>query len=176
MKAIIRLTYGERNIIQYFDDVNCNCENILNFVEATNRQHGINTLVKNIEFLPDFSTVLDDSINNEVDNFLIRQRIFFIMVQIAMFKFTSTTYIDDVLFYDKLQLFTSESKTLYWIVGNGFSYLLPNKISFSIEALRDMIRDGASIYKIELDYTKQWIEDITNELVNNINKDGVLIC
>ena len=35
------------------------------------------------------------------------------MVQIAMFKFTSTTYIDDVLFYDKLQLFTSESKTLY---------------------------------------------------------------
>lgn len=97
------------------------------------------------------------------------------MVQIAMFKFTSTTYIDDVLFYDKLQLFTSESKTLYWIVGNGFSYLLPNKINFSIEALRDMIRDGVSIYKIELDYTKQWIEDITNELVNNINKDGALI-
>ena len=38
-----------------------------------------------------------------------------------------------------------------------------------------MIRDGARIYKIELDYTKQWIEDITNELVNNINKDGALI-
>jgi len=171
MKAIVRLAYNGNNVLQYFDSVEC--ESVLDFVEATNRQYGINTLVKNIEFLPDFSTVLDDS---EVDNFLIRQRIFFIMVQIAMFKFTSTTYIDDVLFYDKLQLFTSESKTLYWIVGNGFSYLLPNKISFSIEALGDMIRDGASIYKIELDYTKQWIEDITNELVNNINKDGALIC
>ncbi len=167
MKAIVRLTYGERNIIQYFDDVNCNCENILNFVEATNKQHGINTRVKNIEFLPDFSTVLDDSINNEVDNFLIRQRIFFIMVQIAMFKFTSTTYIDDVLFYDKLQLFTSD-KTLYWIVGNGFSYLLPNKISFSVEALKDMVKDGVSIYKIELDYTRQRIEDITENVTEEL--------
>ena len=167
MKAIVRLTYGERNIIQYFDDVNCNCNCILDFVEEMNKMHHMHTLIKNIEFLPDFSTVLDDSIN-EVDNFLIRQRIFFIMIQIAMFKFTSTTYIDDVLFYDKLQLFTTKDKTLYWIIGDGFSYLLPNKISFSIEALRDMIRDGASIYKIELDYTRQRIEDITENVTEEL--------
>ncbi len=152
MKAIVRLAYNGNNVLQYFDSVEC--ESVLDFVESMNKQHGINTLTKDIEFIPNVY---------EVKDYLKRQRLFFSMFQIAVFKLTTTLYVDDIIFYDKLQLFTSESKTLYWIVGNGFSYLLPNKISFSIEALGDMIRDGASIYKININ--KGTIDDITKTIM-----------
>ena len=151
MKAIVRLVYNENNVLQYFDSVEC--ESVLDFVESMNKQHGINTLVKNIEFIPNIY---------EVKDYLKRQRLFFSMFQIAVFKLTTTLYVDDIIFYDKLQLFTTTSSVLYWIIGSSYSYLLSN-INFSKEVLDGMIKEGASIYKININ--KGTIDDITKTIM-----------
>ena len=147
MKAIVRLIYGERNIIQYFDDVNCNCENILNFVEATNRQHGIITLVKNIEFL--------FSVDDVLSEYLKRQEVFYKLAKIA--SVTMKGNIDDVLFYDKIRIFLSLPQDKYiWTITSYSTHLylvLDGKISDDIASyIRLDLKYGFEAFKIDIKY------------------------
>lgn len=111
MKAILKLKFKDDIIVRCFDVVSD--ELVYRYLDAVERCYGP-CISRNIEFVP--------STNEEEAFFNIRLKLFYNIVKIALDKYNN--YYEDILFFDKIRLFTSLNTDKYiWLIGNNCSYM-----------------------------------------------------
>ena len=142
MKAILRVRYDKTS--DFHDLVFCfnkvGDETIYKLLDSLDRQYG-SCRFRYVEFIND-----DDNFN-----FKIRQKVFFTMVELAKPRFKY--FIDDIIFHDKIKLFTVSVNVdkLFWLVGDDYSRLLDDEQLNNYQyQLQYDLRSGATLYVIDL--------------------------
>lgn len=145
MKAILRVKYdcrhGDKDLVFCLDNVNE--ESIYKLLNELDKQIGYSCSYRSIEFIND---------NDNDSTFKIKQRLFFDMVQLAIASNKLKHYYDDVLFHDKVKLFTTDNsvKELIWLIGDDYTRLLNvDQLNFYKDQIEYYTQNG-SLYLIDL--------------------------
>lgn len=154
MKAIVRVKYdnvhGNKDFVFCLDNVNE--ESIYKLLNELDLRVGYSCSYRSIEFIND---------NDNDSTFKIKQRLLFDMVQLAITSNKLKYYYDDVLFHDKVKLFTVDDdvKELIWLIGDDYTRLLEvNQLDFYKDQIEYYSKCG-SLYLIDL------VDGTINELV-----------
>lgn len=143
MKAILDLDVHNKErkrLIETFVsfcDLNIS-KQIITYMNVLERE-GFRILSKKVDILYDF----DDDIGSYVN----RQQIFYKIVERA--KKVLKDYQDDLLFYDKLKLFTTNEPKLIWILNETHTMLVPQDIIYN-DIIRYERKIGSRIYLLDI--------------------------
>ena len=147
MKAILRVKYdcrhGDKDLVFCFDNVND--EIIYRLLNELDKQFGYSPSYKSIEFYPS---------SDKEGEFRIRQQLFYEMTQHAITSNKLRCYYDDVLFHDKVKLFTTDNsvKELIWLIGDDYTRLLGiRQLNFFYHEVKYMMKDNVILYLINLE-------------------------
>ena len=144
MKAILDLDVHNKErkrlieIFVSFCDLNIS-KQIITYMNVLERE-GFRILSKKVDILYDFD---DDDIGSYVN----RQQIFYKIVERA--KNVLKDYQDDLLFYDKLKLFTTNEPKLIWILNETHTMLVPQDIIYN-DIIRYERKIGSRIYLLDI--------------------------
>ena len=147
MKAMLRVKYdcrhGDKDLVFCLDNVNE--ESIYKLLNELDLRVGYSCSYRSIEFYP--------SSDKEEEEFRTRQQLFYEMTQHAITSNKLRCYYDDVLFHDKVKLFTVDDgvKELVWLVGDDYTRLFDaNQLDFYKDQIEYYSKCG-SLYLINLE-------------------------